>query len=210
MTEIFPPAPSVGTPMLATRPSSDTRKFLSLRRSANKAALGAPGPDAGQLAHILETATRVPDHRRLSPWRFIVFEGEARAKFGEAAAEVQRAEIPNASDKMLEDTRQLLMRAPVVVAVISSPTDDGRTPVWEQELSAGAVTYNLLLAANAAGWAGVWLTEWIAFSGGINSLLGLANGERVAGYVYLGTATMNPQERARPETAPLVTKWRAE
>lgn len=207
MTEIFPPAPSVGIPMLAARPSKDARTFLSLRRSANKAALGAPGPDAGQLDHILAAATRVPDHRRLSPWRFIVFEGEARKRFGEAAAEVQLEETPVASDKAVEETRGLLLRAPVVVAVISSPKDDNRTPVWEQELSAGALAYNLLLTANAAGWAGCWLTEWIAFSDGVNGLLGLEHGERVAGFVYLGTATMDPQERARPEAGPLISRW---
>lgn len=207
MTEIFPPAPSVGTPMLATRPSRQTRQFLSLRRSANKAALDAPGPDTAQLDHILDAATRVPDHRRLSPWRFIVFEGDARRQFGEAAANVQAEEAPGASEKAMEETRGLLMRAPVVVAVISSPKDDNRTPIWEQELSAGALAYNLLLSANAAGWAGCWLTEWIAFSDGINTLLGLEHGERVAGFIYLGTATMDPQERARPDTGPLISRW---
>ena len=99
------------------------------------------------------------------------------------------------------------MRAPVVIAVVSSPTDDGKTPVWEQELSAGALCYNLLLAANAAGWAGVWLTEWIAFSKGIDTLLGLSETERLAGYIYLGTPTADPQERARPDVQPLIQNW---
>lgn len=194
--------------MSAARPSDETRRFLSLRRSANKAMLGGPGPDGAQLAAILETATRVPDHRRMAPWRFIVFEGDARAEFGAAAAKVQAEESPETDQSSLELTRKLLLRAPTVVAVISSPTDDGKTPVWEQELSAGALTYNLLLAANAAGWAGVWLTEWIAFSKGIDRLLGLQDNERVAGYIYLGTATADPQERARPDVAPLISHWR--
>ena len=207
MTEMFPPAPPVGEPMLATRPSSDVRKFLSLRRSANKVAIDNPGPDREQLEDILAAATRVPDHRRLSPWRFIVFEGDARAAFGEAAAKVHLEEAPMAGDKEVETTRGLFMRAPVVVAVISSPKDDNRTPVWEQELSAGALAYNLLLTANAAGWAGCWLTEWISFSSGINKLLGLQHSERVAGFIYLGTATMDPQERARPDASSLVQRW---
>lgn len=207
MTDLFPPAPSVGETMLATRPSKNVRQFLSLRRSANKAAIGAPGPDAEQLDQILAAATRVPDHRRLSPWRFIVFEGDARRRFGEAAAKVQLEEAPLAADKAVEETKGLLLRAPVVVAVISSPKDDNRTPIWEQELSAGALVYNLLLTANAAGWAGCWLSEWISFSGGINRLLGLEHGERLAGFVYLGTPTMDPQERARPDPAPLIERW---
>lgn len=209
MTDIFTAAPAIGSPMLAARPSEDARRFLALRRSANKAMIGAPGPSPEQLDHILSAATRVPDHRRLSPWRFIVFEGDARITFGDAAAGVLANESPETEAAGLDAARKLMLRAPTVVAVISSPKDDGRTPIWEQELSAGALTYNLLLAANAAGWAGVWLSEWIAFSDGINKLLGLQEGERVAGYVYLGTATADPQERARPELPPLVSRWTA-
>ena len=205
----FPSAPSVGTAMAATRPSQDVRDFLALRRSANKAMLSAPGPSPEQLDQILAAATRVPDHRRMAPWRFIFFEGDARAEFGKKAAEVQRREDSGASETALEATRALLMRAPVVIAVISNPTDDGKTPVWEQELSAGALCYNLLLAANAAGWGGVWLTEWIAFSKGIDRLLGLSDTERLAGYIYLGTPTADPQERARPDVPPLIQRWKS-
>ncbi|MGB3625638.1 MAG: nitroreductase [Henriciella sp.] len=193
--------------MLATRPSEDVRRFLSLRRSANKAMLGAPGPTPHQLDQILAAATRIPDHRRLSPWRFIVFEGDARAAFGDAAAKVHADEAEGVDESALQSTRQLMLRAPTIIAVVSSPKNDGKTPVWEQELSVGALGYNLLLAANAAGWGGVWLTEWVAFSDGINTLLGLAETERLAGFIYLGTPTANPQERARPAPSELIQRW---
>lgn len=207
MTDLFPTAPPVGVAMPATRPSAEARSFLSLRRSANKAMIAAPGPTGDELDAIIAAATRVPDHRRMAPWRFIIFEGDARADFGSRAADVQKREDPAATDADLASTRALMLRAPTVIAVISNPTDDGKTPVWEQELSAGALTYNLLLAANAAGWAGVWLTEWISFSKGIDRLLGLSDTERVAGFVYLGTASGDPQERARPDTAALISRW---
>ena len=193
--------------MPATRPSEEARSFLSLRRSANKVGLGDPGPTGEVLKDILNTAVRVPDHRRMAPWRFIIFEGKARDRFGEEAARVMQAEDAPADEQDIESARKLLLRAPTVIAVISSPRDDGRTPVWEQELSAGALCYNLLLAANAAGWAGVWLSEWISFSNGINALLGLEDNERLAGFIYLGTPTMDPQERLRPELDPLITHW---
>jgi len=194
--------------MLATRPSMAARKLIALRRSISKQGFIAPGPTGSELQAILKAAMRVPDHRRLGPWRCITFEGEARASFGKAAAEIQRREYPEATDLMLETTRQYLLRAPTVVAVISSPKQDPkRTPIWEQELSVGALCQNLLLAANASGWAGAWITEWITYSPGINKLLGMTTSERVAGYIYLGTAKAQPQERMRPDIHDRITAW---
>lgn len=207
MTARFPPAPPFGTPMLPTRPSQDTRHLIALRRSAGKRSLTEPGPNAQTLDELLTVATRVPDHRRLAPWRFLVFEGEARSIFNQRAVDIQKQEDPGASEAMLADTAGYFTRAPVVIAVISSPDPAHKTPVWEQELSCGALCQNLLLAANASGWAGCWLTEWIAFSPGINTLLGLTENERIAGYIYLGTAKDEPQERMRPDAATKIERW---
>ena len=207
MSGRFPPAPPVGTPMLASRPSPDARTLIALRRSISKRSLSEPGPSQQQLDELLTVATRVPDHRRLAPWRFLVFEGAARDAFNQRAVEIQKQETPEASETMRADTAGYFTRAPVVVAVISSPDVTHKTPVWEQELSCGALCHNLLLAANASGWAGCWLTEWIAFSPGINQLLELGTHERVAAYIYLGTATAAPQERMRPDVAAKISRW---
>ena len=209
MTQIFPPAPPLGTPMLAARPSPEARQSIALRRSTSKRGLIAPGPSSAALDELLTVATRVPDHRRLAPWRFIVFEGEQRQAFNDRAVEIQKQETPDATETMLADTAGYFTRAPVVVAIISSPDPTHKTPVWEQELSCGALCFNLLMAANASGWAGCWLTEWIAFSPGINTLLGLTEHERIAGYVYLGTAKDRQQERLRPDVANKIKRWTA-
>ena len=207
MTALFPPAPPLGTPMLPTRPSAEARQVIGLRRSICKRALGAPGPSSSELDELLTVATRVPDHRRLSPWRFLVFEGEARERFNAAAVEIQPRENPEATEAKLADTASYFTREPSVVAIISSPDPTHKTPVWEQELSCGAVCFNLLLAANASGWAGCWLTEWIAFSPGINALLGLTEDERIAGYFYFGTATARPHERMRAAVSDKIARW---
>ncbi|MBY9067673.1 nitroreductase [Hyphomonas sp. WL0036] len=206
MTKLFPNPPPAGTAMLPTRPAYDVRSFLALRKSANKLFLSEPGPNEDELAQLLEVAARVPDHRKMNPWRFIVFQGDSRLECGKELARIA-GKKPGAEERDVMDAVGLLLRAPTVVAVVSSPTDDGRTPVWEQELSAGALCYNLLLAANACGWGGVWLSEWIAFDKEVDALLGLRENERLAGYIYLGTATAHPQERIRPEMSGLVTKW---
>ncbi len=183
--------------------------MIALRKSISKRSFTEPGPSPHILNDLLTVAARVPDHRRLSPWRFIVFEGDARSDFNKRATEIQADENREATDTMLADTASYFTRAPVVIAVISTPDPSHKTPVWEQELSCGAVCYNLLLAANAAGWAGCWLTEWIAYSPGINALLNLNEHERVAGYIYLGTAKDAPQERLRPDISSKISRWTA-
>jgi len=206
---MFPPAPPVGTTMLPARPSADARALLALRRSASKHHLTEPGPSPDALDELLRVAARVPDHRKLSPWRFIVFEGEARAAFGKHLARIHDTNTPGAESRDILEAAGLPLRAPVVVAVISSPDRAHKTPVWEQELSAGAVCQNLLLAANAAGWGGVWLSEWMAFDPEVARLLGLTDDERIAGFIYLGTATMGCPERPRPDMSEKITRWAA-
>ncbi|MFN3212339.1 MAG: nitroreductase [Henriciella sp.] len=209
MTRLFPPAPPLGSAMLPSRSSIEARLLIALRRSTSKRGLTEPGPSQQAIDDLLTVAARVPDHRRLAPWRFLVFEGPAREAFNKRAVDIQKQEDPNATETMLADTAGYFTRAPVVIAVISSPDVTHKTPVWEQELSCGALCHNLLLAANASGWAGCWLTEWIAFSDGINELLGLEHHERVAGYFYFGTAKENPQERLRPEISSKIKRWNA-
>lgn len=209
MTRKFPPAPSFGTPLPSTHASQDARDLLALRRSASKHHLAAPGPQGDELTELLNVAARVPDHRRLEPWRFIVFTGDTRVQFGQTLAKIHDANTLDADQQSTLEAAGLPLRAPTVIAVISSPDKAHKTPVWEQELSAGALCQNLLLAANAAGWAGVWLSEWIAFDASVNAALGLTPDERVAGYIYLGTATLNAPERARPDIAKKITHWSA-
>lgn len=206
VTKLFPNPPPPGSPLLAARPSGDVRNFLALRKSANKLFLSEPGPTPNELQQLLEIAVRVPDHRKMSPWRFITFQGQSRLGFGKELARIA-GKKPGAEERDVLEAAGLLLRAPAVVAVISCPIDDGRTPVWEQELSAGALCYNLLLAANACGWAGVWLSEWITFNEEVDALMGLKQNERLAGFIYLGTATAKPQERIRPDLSGLVSAW---
>jgi nitroreductase len=187
---------------------NETLKLLATRRSAKVALLTEPGPTPGELETILTIAARVPDHKRLVPWRFIVFEGEARRRFGEILAETLAHEEADApSSVRLETERQRFLRAPLVVAVVSSVTDTRGAPEWEQILSAGAAAFNLCLAAKAHGFGTAWITEWYAYSPGVAKALGLAAGERVAGFVYVGTEPEPQPDRERPELAKVVSRW---
>jgi nitroreductase len=174
--------------------------------SAN--ALGEPGPSAAGLELILTAAARVPDHKKLVPWRFIVFQGEARAAFGAVLAATCRAEEKDVGQFRLETEDARFMRAPVVIAVVSRVVENPAAPEWEQILSAGAACQNLVIAATSLGFGVQWVTEWYAYSKGIRTALKLAANERVAGFVYIGTAKEKPDERERPELADIVASWR--
>lgn len=180
---------------------------LATRRSVKADRLAAPAPSGEELDRILTIAARVPDHKKLVPWRFIVFEGAARAAAGEVFAAACQAEENEPSHVRLDTERNRFLRAPLVVAVVSRVAKRPGAPEWEQILSAGAAAFNLCLAANAAGYGTSWLTEWVAYSPFVREKLGLAENERIAAFVHIGTAQEKPEERERPRLADIVTRW---
>lgn len=188
---------------------ADARDLLKTRRSISAPFLGEPGPDETQLDEILTIASRVPDHGKLTPWRFIVFRGQARF---DASAKLARrfAELnPDADEKKLEDERNLLARAPLVVAVVSRAGPHMKIPEFEQLLSAGAAAMNLVHGAHALGFAAQWVTGWAAYDDEAGRILGLAPDERLVAIVHIGTATVPPVDRPRPPLADIVTEWKA-
>ncbi|MEE7477037.1 nitroreductase [Methylobacterium hispanicum] len=183
-----------------------TLDLLRTRRSVPPPRLEAPGPDRETLDAILTIASRVPDHGKLAPWRFIVIEGEARHRVGETLAAIHAADNPGADPARLELERNRLAHAPVVVGVVSRAGPHVKIPEWEQVLSAGAAAMNLVVAANAAGFATAWLTEWFAYDRRALDALGLAPAERMAGFIHIGRPAEIPSDRPRPELAQIVTR----
>ncbi len=202
-----PPLPKFGSPLPAAQPSDEAIDLLWRRRSTPADFLNGPGPDGDTLGAILTIAARAPDHRRVVPFRFVLFEGEARGQFGDILAAEFEKDNPDASASRVECERSRFLRAPIVVAVISSPNSEHKTPVWEQSLTAGAVCQNMLIAASAFGFAAQWISEWYAYHEGVLAQLGLTPEEKIAGYIYIGAAKEDPKERARPELDNIVTRY---
>ena len=188
--------------------NSEIIEFLKQRRSNLAKVMGEPGPSEDELNQILQIAARVPDHRKLEPWRFAVFQGEARSRFGRHIASAFIRNNPEMPEDRAIFEGERLLRAPVVIAVISSPIECPRgTPQWEQELSAGAVCFNLCLAAQAHGFGAQWLTEWYGYDEAVNSALGVNGNERLAGYIYIGTPEVAATPRGRPNMSAKITQW---
>lgn len=200
--------PQFGDELAPAHPSEETLALLRLRRSTAADLLTEPGPEPAVLKSILEIAARAPDHRRVAPYRFIVFQGEARGKAGEILADAFAAQEPEADTARLEKERARFERAPVVIGVVSCVDREHRTPEWEQVMTVGAVCQNMLIAASAHGFAAQWLTEWYAYDQSVCSAFGLTQEERIAGYIYIGTARENPKERQRVELAQIVSEYK--
>jgi nitroreductase len=181
------------------------REYLATRRSIPAFQMGGPGPGTAEIEEMLRLASRVPDHGKLAPWRFIVYRGEERARLSAELAKMALAAKPDLSEEMIKVENTRLTRAPVVVAVVSKAAPHFKVPEWEQLMSAGAVCLNLLMAANAHGYASNWLTEWYAFDEKAYPLLGVQPGEKIAGFIHIGTPQVPPTERPRPELADIVT-----
>ena len=194
--------PAFGDP-LPQPATPEVLDFLARRRSSSALSLQAPGPDAAQLDELLTLAARVPDHGKLSPWRFVVLEAAGKAAFAEKLEAVAEGREDGVK---LKAKLAKLKTPPMGVAVISRHLP-GDIPEWEQRLSAAAVCLNLLYAATAMGFGANWITDWYAYDAEANAVLGLGEGEKVAGFVFIGQAGEVPLERVRPDVQALVSRW---
>lgn len=183
------------------------KQFLQTRRSTKLKHMAEPGPSAEELRDILTIAARIPDHKKQVPFRFVLFEAEAREQFGRVLRDVFAKDNPDATPQQLEFEENRFLQAPLVIAVISCVKDDKGVPYWEQILTAGACTYNLCLAANAHGYGTNWLTEWYSYHPQINATLKIGEGETIAGFVYIGTETEKNSDRDRPNVDHITKYW---
>jgi nitroreductase len=189
------------------RPIADPIALLSTRRSVKPMELAPPVPSPAELETLLTIASRVPDHGKLAPWRFIVFEGDGRDKAGAAIAAAFLAKYPGATADQVAFERTRLARAPLVIAVVSRAAPHVKIPEWEQVLSAGAAAMNLVTAAHALGYAASWMTEWYAYDRAVLDALGLAPHEKIAAFVHIGRPGRPPEDRPRPALADIVTRF---
>jgi nitroreductase len=185
----------------------DAYTFLSSRLSVPSRLLGEPGPSTEDEARLFQLAVRVPDHGRLTPWRFITLRGDARLRFGDALVALRIAREPGLEPTALDKDRERYRYAPLVVVVVASTTPGHKIPLAEQVQSAGLSAYNLLLGAQALGYGAQWLTGWAAYDADVARLLGLGPDERVVGFVHVGTPRETAAERARPDPAAKITDW---
>ena len=181
--------------------------FLLSRKSAPIAELREPAPGDDEIATLIRVASRVPDHGRLTPWRFIVYRGEARHRIGDMLAKRAEEREGPLPDARVEQEKARFSRAPLVIGVIHCPRDNPKIPRWEMLLSGGAAAMNLVLAANALGYSTNWITNWYSDDEEGRRILGLAPDERVIGFVHIGTFSGDAPERPRPEVETLISEY---
>ena len=180
--------------------------LLRTRRSGKPRDLVAPGPGPDQLREMVALASRTPDHGKLFPWRFVIVPDDARDALAAKLGAILSEEKDGCGPRDIEAAEQFAKQAPALVVVLSTPVRDHKIPLWEQELSAGAACMNLLHAAHACGFAAGWLTGWAAYSDKVRDLFG-EEGERIAGFVFIGTPARPLEERPRPELAEILRTW---
>ncbi len=186
---------------------NETIALLKRRRSVAPPNMTGPGPSAAEIETILTIASRVPDHGKLAPWRFLVFEGAARDRAGAIALEIKLTGNPDLDEASRSIERMRFSHAPLVVAVVSRAAPHVKIPEWEQVLSAGAACTNLVIAANALGFVTSWLTEWCAYDRRFGAAIGLAEHERIAGFIHIGRPKLVMEDRPRPALAEIVSRF---
>ena len=185
----------------------DAIELLKTRRSVKPRDMTGPGPSAAELETILTIGARVPDHGKLAPWRFILFEGDARVRAGEVIAGVFAQKNPQASAAEIEVEKRRLTDAPLVIGLVSFTRPHPKVPAYEQELSAGASAMNIVTAATALGYGACWLTGWFSFDRDVLERLGLKPEEKLAGFIHVGTVSKPSEDRPRPVLSEIVTRF---
>jgi nitroreductase len=182
--------------------------LLETRRSGKPRDMVAPGPSEAELGRILTIAARTPDHGKLTPWRFVTVAQEQRGALADLLAKALPESDPEAGPAHFQKALEFAHQAPVLVVLVSAPIPDHKIPLWEQELSCGAAGMNLLLAAHALGYVGGWITGWAAYSDRVRAAF-CEPGERIAGFLFLGSPGLELEDRPRPELATVVRRWTA-
>src|ERR1700685_4015388 len=185
----------------------DAIELLKIRRSVKPREMGGPGPSPAELDTILTIGARVPDHGKLTPWRFIVFEGDARSRASEVIADVFARKNPGATRAEIDIEKRRLTDAPLVIGIVSFTKPHPKVPPWEQELSAGASAMNIVTAATALGYGACWLSGWFSFDRDVLAGLGLKTDEKLAGFIHIGTPSKPSEDRPRPQLGDIVTRF---
>jgi nitroreductase len=183
-------------------------RLLETRRSGKPREMVPPGPSEEELERILKVAMRVPDHGKLAPWRFVVVGKDQRELFAVLLRRALQQDDPCAGPAHHEKADEFARQGEALVVLVSAPVPEHKIPIWEQELSAGAAAMNLLHAAHALGYVAGWLTGWQAYSPMVNAAF-CNPGERIAGFLFIGSPGRELEERPRPDFSQIVRKWDA-
>lgn len=180
--------------------------LLETRRSGRPREMVAPGPTREELERILAIAARTPDHGKLAPWRFVIVSPEQRGALADLLARALPESDPLAGPAHRQKAQDFAYQAPTLVVLVAAPMPDHKIPLWEQELSVGAAGMNLLSAAHALGYVGGWITGWAAYSDRVRAAF-CQPGERIAGFMFLGSPGVELQDRPRPSLEAVVRRW---
>ncbi len=186
---------------------SSALSLLQTRRSCRPRDLGAPGPSANELSQIITVASRIPDHGKLSPWRFVHVPATARGALQTLLERAYREERPEPGRLELDAIERFAKQAPELVVVMSAPVDSSKIPLWEQQLSCGAACMNLLNAVHALGYAAGWVTGWATYSETVRQAFAGGSDDRIAGFIFIGTPSAELEERPRPSLSEIASEW---
>lgn len=187
--------------------TSSLRNHLATRRSGKPRDMIEPGPSTAELRDIIALALRTPDHGKLAPWRIVTVAADQRGALAALLKTAWVQENPGAAGLDLSALDQFAHQAPTLLVLLSTPVMNSKIPVWEQQMSAGAVGMNLLHAAHAHGFVGSWLTGWAAYSPQVAAAFAAGDGDTIVGYFFIGSPARDLDERPRPEYDDVVRAW---
>ena len=185
----------------------DALTALHARNSINL--LTEPAPSKQQLDNIIKAGLRACDHRSLTPWKFLLIEGDARAEFGDLMVKAKEAvDGSKLAPDLAATLKKKPFRAPTILVVVAAIKEHEKVPEVEQLLSAGAAAQMMMTAAHAQGVGAIWRSGSMMFTDEMHRGLELEENDKIVGFIYLGKAKI-AKPLAELNTDDFVKRWPA-
>lgn len=184
-------------------------EILDLIRNRRSIKAFRPDPVPREtIERLLDAAVWAPNHKLTEPWTFYVLGERTRRRFAELRRRLraQKAPDPGAPEmrKAIEKAYGDAMAAPAILVVACAASED---PVRrEEDYAATAMAVeNLLLGAAGLGLGTYLRTGEILEHPEMKALVGLPDGHRLFGVIFLGVPAETPSKRRAP--AAEKTRW---
>ena len=178
---------------------------IKTRRAVYPTAYAEEPISKEEIQKLLEAANWAPTHRRTEPWRFKVFQGNAKQNLADFLVEKYKENASDPSPVKIRTTREKVMQSGAVIAICMQRDEKESVPEWEEVAAVAMAVQNMWLLTQDLNIGAYWSSP--ASIHQLQELIALGQGESCIGFFYLGKLKEKPTEGFRETSAESKTTW---